>query len=76
MEAQNIKIKEAFDFFYLNEKHLTASQKDFINGLKKYFTRNKTLSENQEKALFEITRYISISEKPTRISMSVNDKER
>jgi hypothetical protein len=71
MEKQQILIKETFDFLYLNEKHLTLSQKDFINGLKKYFTRNKTLSEKQQKALFEITKYVRVLEQPTRVSMSV-----
>lgn len=71
MESKNIKIKEQFDFLYLNEKRLTLSQKDYINSLKKYFIRNKKLSENQLKVLNEIVKYTNVSDQQIRVSMSV-----
>lgn len=68
MESKNIRIKEQFDFLYLNEKRLSLSQKDFINSLKKYFIRNKNLSENQQKALTEIVKYTNVSDQQVRFS--------
>jgi hypothetical protein len=72
METQNIKIKEAFDFMYLHEKSLNSSQKDFVDSLKKYFNKNKTLSENQQKSLYEILRYLNVSDQPVRFSKSLS----
>jgi len=63
-ELRNIEIKEVFDFLYQHEKDLTSGQVDFINGLKKYFTRNKILSEKQSKALFDIKKYLNKDEQP------------
>ena len=72
METQNIKIKETFDSLYLNEKNLTSSQKDFIDSLKKYFNKNKTLSENQQKNLYEILKYMDVSDQSVRFSKSLS----
>jgi DNA-directed RNA polymerase subunit F len=72
METQNIKIKEAFDFMYIHEKSLTSSQKDFIASLQKFFTKNKSLSEKQQKNLFEIKKYLNVSDQPVRFSKSLS----
>jgi hypothetical protein len=72
METQNIKIKETFDSLYLNEKNLTSSQKVFIDSLKKDFNKNKTLSENQQKNLFEILKYMNVSDQSVRFSKSLS----
>ena len=64
MKAQrNTEIKEAFDYLYLNEQHLTAGQVDFIRGLRKYFARNKTLSELQTEALLRIRKYLKVPDR-------------
>lgn len=68
MEAKNIEIKETFDFLYLNEKKMTANQFDFVQSLKKYYAKNKTLSEKQQKTLLEIKKYLNISAQPARFS--------
>jgi len=62
MKTNDIQIKETFDFLYLNERCLSASQFDFIQGLKKYYRQNKCLSEKQARALFEIRKYLNIDE--------------
>ena len=54
-----IFIKETFDFLSLHEKNLTASQFDFVESLKKYYHKNKQLSEKQTAALLEIKKYCS-----------------
>jgi len=73
MEQRNILIKEAFDFLYLHEKDLSSGQIDFIQGLKRYFTRNKTLSEKQCQALFEIREYLKVPDQ-VRFSSAINNK--
>ena len=70
MNENNIKIKETFDFLYLHERNLTAFQMNFIEGCKKYFTKNKTLSEKQIKTLLEIRKYLP---QEVRFSGSVAD---
>lgn len=65
MEA--VKIKETFDFLYLNQRLLTVGQMDFIQSLKKYFTKNKQLSEKQAATLFKIKKYLQVDE-PVRIT--------
>lgn len=51
-------MKEALKFLQENESKLSLNQIDFIKGLRKYFKRNKTLTERQQQALFEITKYV------------------
>lgn len=68
---ENIEIRETFDKLYLNEKQLTAWQVDFIRGCRKYYQRNKTLSEKQLAALREIKKYLPDQE--VRFSGSVAD---
>jgi hypothetical protein len=63
------QIKETFDFLYLNEKHLSAGQSDFISGCKKHFHKNKELSEKQLSALLEIKKFLKINE-PVRTTMN------
>lgn len=41
-------------FADLERRELTDSQRNFVNGTKKYFKRNKTVSERQLKVLNEI----------------------
>jgi hypothetical protein len=53
MPDQN-KIKQAFRFFDENQERLTENGRHFIRGVKKYYSRNKELSDRQQKALFEI----------------------
>jgi hypothetical protein len=53
-----IKVKECFDYLYLNERYLSAGKSEFVRELKTYFNRNKTLSEKQQSALFEIRKYM------------------
>jgi hypothetical protein len=58
MEAQNnVEIKEAFDFLYLNEKHLTEGQSQLVKSMMRYYRRNKKLSERQMATRFEIKKY-------------------
>jgi hypothetical protein len=65
MTAQ--QIKETFDFLYLNEKQLSAGQSDFISGCKRYYHKNKELSEKQLSALMEIRKYLK-TEEPIRFT--------
>ena len=62
-----IKIKEIFDFLYLQEKDLTAGQISYINSCRREFQKQKYLSEAQTKVLFEIAKYMS--KKPQRMAM-------
>ncbi len=54
MGTTDIKIKEVFDYLYLNNEHLTSGQITFIDGLKHSFKRNKELSSKQKACLFSI----------------------
>jgi len=56
-----VEVKELFDFLYLQQRHLTASQENFIGGLKRYYRRNKQLSEKQVSALKDIAKFLDIS---------------
>lgn len=56
------RIKECFDFLYLNQRHLTASQTEFVAGCKRHYSRNKELSERQISALNEIRKYLNAPE--------------
>jgi hypothetical protein len=47
-------IRETFRQLEQNKGYLSESAASFIAGLRKYFTRNKRLSERQLKALYEI----------------------
>jgi hypothetical protein len=49
------KIKEAFRVLSQHQDSMTEFQVVFISGLKKYFTRNKTLTAGQQECLFQIT---------------------
>lgn len=62
-----VAIKECFDFLYLNERYLSASQSEFIAGLKRYYHKNKELSEKQISALMEIRKYLKVPE-PIRLT--------
>lgn len=64
----NVMIKEAFDFLYLHESSMSLNQIDFVKSLKKHFARNKTLSTRQQKALFEVRKYLNIPGQPVRFS--------
>jgi hypothetical protein len=44
-------------FAELGSRNLTESQSKFIEGAKRYFKRNKILSEKQLSTLLEIKRY-------------------
>jgi hypothetical protein len=57
----NKEIKTAFKYLEENKLLLNENSTYFINSLKKYFTRNKTLSERQQKALFEIQNSLLIN---------------
>jgi len=57
--TKNTRIKECFDSLYLHQKNMTSAQLEFVNGLKKYFVKNKTLSEKQSSALFEMAKYMN-----------------
>jgi len=63
-----IKIKETFDYLYLNENKLSGSQLNFIDSCKKQFRKNKSLSEAQVKVLTEIKKYMNVSGQPIRFS--------
>jgi len=52
------EIKEVFSYLALHEQKLSLSEIDFVRSLKKYFTRNKKLSERQKTALFEIRKFM------------------
>lgn len=68
LAENNVLIKELFDFFYVNEKQLTARQIEFINSIKRYYKKNESISEKQFAALFEIKKYLNISGQPARFS--------
>lgn len=68
METKNIKIKEAFDFLYVNSRYLTKNQSDFVAGLKRYYHKNKELTEKQQTVLFEIKKYLNVSDQQVRFS--------
>jgi hypothetical protein len=51
-------IKELFDSFYLDEKNLTSAQLAFVEGAKKYFSRNRELSDRQISVLRDIKKYL------------------
>jgi len=70
-QQKTISIKETFDFLYLNEQLLSLNQIEFVRGLQKYYTKHKELSEKQQKALFEIRKYLNVGET---IRMSNNIK--
>lgn len=48
------KIKEAFIDLSLLAGRLTPGQLDFVKGLQQYYSRYKTLTERQQKVLFDI----------------------
>jgi len=52
-------IKETFDYLAEHETALSLTQIDFIKSLRKYFRRNKKLSEKQQGVLFEIRKYMN-----------------
>jgi hypothetical protein len=62
-----IAVKETFDFLYMNERYLTASQDSFVRGCKTQYQRNKSLSEKQLSVLNEIRKYLNVDE-PIRYS--------
>jgi hypothetical protein len=55
---RNIIIEETFDVLYLNQRYLSAGQADFVAGLKRYYRRNKQLTEKQLSALLEIKKFM------------------
>jgi hypothetical protein len=52
------EVKQAFDFLQTNETSLSLNQIDFINSLKKDYTRKKKLSDSQQSILLEIKNYV------------------
>ena len=58
--SEFVEINEAFKLLAQHQAHLTEFQISFITGLKKYYTRNKTLSDKQKIVLSEITRNLKI----------------
>jgi len=53
-----VKIKETFDYLYLHQRQLTSAQMDFLRGAKRYFQRNKELSNKQLLVLRDILKYL------------------
>jgi len=53
-----VKIKETFDYLYLHQRYLTSGQMDFLRGAKRYFQRNKELSNKQLLVLRDILKYL------------------
>lgn len=51
---ENKRIKEAFRYLEQNNGSLTENGAYFVQSLKKFFARNKILTEKQQKALYEI----------------------
>jgi hypothetical protein len=60
---KNDQIKEAFRFLHQHESFLSQFQIDFVKSLRKNYNRNHRLSERQQKILFEIERYLNVTEK-------------
>jgi len=60
-QTHEVEIRELFDFLYLQKKHLTGSQENFVWGLKRYYRQNKQLSEKQVSALKDIVKFLDIS---------------
>ena len=54
MRTTRNRIKQAFRFFDENQERLTENGRHFIRGVKKYYSRNKELSERQLQALNDI----------------------
>jgi hypothetical protein len=50
----NSEIKELFKYYEGNPEGLGDRQKELIKGMRKYYRRNKQLSERQIKVLIEI----------------------
>jgi hypothetical protein len=67
-----IEIKEAFDHLYLNQDSLSSAQIEFVDSLKKYFKKEKNLTEKQQAALFEIKKYMK-SEQRYSLNTSYNN---
>lgn len=59
----NQEIISAFDYLKKNEPDMKPGQISFIGSLKKYFNKNKRLSNGQESILFEIKNYVERSVK-------------
>lgn len=71
MSIENKEIKSLFKFLEENQSSLTENGANFIHSLKKYFTHNKTLTEKQQTALFEIKKYLNVGE-PIRTTNNIN----
>jgi hypothetical protein len=52
-------IRAIFRNFDSNKESLTQYQIDFINGIKRYYRRNKTLTERQQEVLMNIAGHFS-----------------
>lgn len=50
----NSEIKELFKYYKGNPGGLSDRQKELIKGMRKYYRRNKQLSDRQIKVLIEI----------------------
>jgi len=58
MNEKTVKIKELFDNLYLHDRQLTAAEKDFVSGCRKYFQKNKQLSDRQIRVLKDILKFL------------------
>ena len=59
--ANDMRIKECFDYLQVHELDLKDSQIEFIKSLKKQF-RTTGLSEKQVRCLFDIVKYMKPAE--------------
>lgn len=54
VNIKDIEVKKTFKWFDSYEGQLNQSTANFIRSLKKYYTKNKQLSDRQRTALMEI----------------------
>ena len=52
------EIKATFAFLQLNEGKMSYGQTLIVKALKKYYVKNKRLSEKQLQTLFDIRKYL------------------
>jgi len=55
------EIKETFEFLHLHENCLSINQIDFMKSLKRYFNKHGSLTERQERTLFEMKKFLIIT---------------
>lgn len=71
---ETIAIKDVFSTLYLYESKMTTGQLHFVDGCKKHYKHNKSLSEKQLSVLRDIKRSLSGSQTAQRYTMNLITK--